>query len=295
MIKNRMPAAVLAFASCVVLAGSANARAYANLSRSDRCEATKLKHTGKYVACRLKAEATAIKNNEPPNYSKCEVRLYTILARAERQAGWHCPTLFDYYLIREKARALNRDLVTFLSGAAPPRFEDTGLTVIDHWTGLEWEKKTGVRGSDSPCPGGTDCGDPHHVNNRYSWSSTGTAFDGGAKTLFLDSLNDVAGGAANCFAGHCDWRLPKGGAVPGSEEYDVAEFELLWTCYIANLSCDDGTIDPVFGPTEPAGYWSSESYPDDPSAAWVVVFLRPYSRWGKKVDTERVRAVRDFR
>jgi len=54
-----------------------------------------------------------------------------------------------------------------------------------------WEKKT------------TD-GSVHDVNKTYTWSSGGNAFNGTAKTTFLDKLNDVAHGGVDCFAGYCD-------------------------------------------------------------------------------------------
>ncbi|HYC55817.1 MAG TPA: hypothetical protein VEL28_12860 [Candidatus Binatia bacterium] len=52
-------------------------------------------------------------------------------------------------------------------------------------------------------------------------------FDGTAKTAFLDRLNDLANGGANCFAGHCDWRLPseEGLGTPGAASQHSAEEE----------------------------------------------------------------------
>ena len=46
-----------------------------------------------------------------------------------------------------------------------PRFEDRGLTVFDHATGLEWEKKTADA---DPTHAGI-----HDKDNTYTWS-TGT-------------------------------------------------------------------------------------------------------------------------
>jgi hypothetical protein len=65
-----------------------------------------------------------------------------------------------------------------------------GLTVEDPETGLLWERKTTRVGV-------------HDVSNLYTWSSTGTAADGTAYTVFLADLNTSPG-----FAGHTDWRLP---------------------------------------------------------------------------------------
>ena len=51
-------------------------------------------------------------------------------------------------------------------------------TVTDTLTGLMWEKKTGGVGSEIVCITPSDCADPTNVNNRYTWSVSGTAPDG---------------------------------------------------------------------------------------------------------------------
>ncbi len=93
--------------------------------------------------------------------------------------------------------------------------------VIDGWTGLTWELKTGtpgeaVRCDDEAAPDPL-CDDPHHVNNIYNWGGTPAADDpapsGSVFTRFLAQLNGAVTGAdpsitTGCFAGHCDWRLP---------------------------------------------------------------------------------------
>lgn len=167
-----------------------------------------------------------------------------------------------------------------------PRFEDTGQTVIDHRTGLEWEKKTGVVGTSVYCPGGPTCGDPNHVNNRYSWSDSGEDFDGGAKALFLDVLNDVGGGG-NCFANHCDWRLPSTGVPIGYGLHDQDEF---WSIRDGSFS---PTIAPVFGPTFPSSYLTATTSLTYSTWRWGLHFGGGYHTQGPKVDQFFVRAVRD--
>lgn len=79
---------------------------------------------------------------------------------------------------------------------APLAYRDNGDgTITDLNTGLMWEKKDDSTGI-------------HGQYNTYSWSIGGTNLDGTIVSEFLATLNDVAGGGANCFAGHCDWRLP---------------------------------------------------------------------------------------
>ena len=169
--------------------------------------------------------------------------------------------------------APNIYLVTATNGAqtCQPRYVDNSdMTVTDNQTGLMWEKK--FDGSipiicsvgDSTCPP-----DPHHeLHNTYTWSATGSAADG---TLFTSWIAYFNGGdyyspsagqivnantglvPANCFANHCDWRIPT-----------IAELGT-----IRNLSADgcaartSACIDPAFGPTADgstlARYWSSSS------------------------------------
>ncbi len=169
-----------------------------------------------------------------------------------------------------------------------PRYVDNGdQTVTDRQTCLVWEKKTGTVGSFSPCPGGANCGDPHNVNNRYTWSISGTAFDGGAKTLFLDALNDVGGGGINCFAGHCDWRLPSSGGSPAGSSGEAAELESI-------VDCSGGApcVAPIFGPTASDFYWSSTTSGGVTLGAWSVFFTNGDVDFNGKAGVSYVRAVR---
>jgi len=159
-----------------------------------------------------------------------------------------------------------------------PHVEDRGLTVFDHQTGLEWEKKTGV-------VGGFLDGSPHDVNQLYTWSTGTNNPDGTAFTVFLAALN---GGAAlgvssdgltstgPCYAGHCDWRLPT-----------VGELKTI-------LDCSKGApcVDPIFGPTQSYYYWSSSSYATSPQNAWYVFFNDGSVNAILKVNNPYVRAVR---
>src|SRR5262245_55689375 len=72
----------------------------------------------------------------------------------------------------------------------PLQYQDTGLTIIDLNTGLEWEKKNSKDLIQNP-------GNLHDADNVYLWSG-----DGSQETIWdwLDDLN------AQNFAGHNDWR-----------------------------------------------------------------------------------------
>ncbi len=175
----------------------------------------------------------------------------------------------------------------------PVRFVDNGDgTITDLGTGLMWEKKTGTLGSTVFCSDSIACPDPHNVTNLYQWSSSqrgssGTLFDGGAKRLFLDSLNDVAGGGMNCFAGHCDWRLPSSAGSPAGTSGEAAELESI-------VDCSGGApcVDPIFGPTASNDYWSSSPVANSLHTVWVVSFDNGHVGANGKISINHARAVR---
>ena len=140
------------------------------------------------------------------------------------------------------------------SGCSATQYEDTGLgTVIDHVTGLEWEKKTAS-----------------NVNDVYFWEDAFAYVHGSSS----DSVTPPSG-AVQGTGGHTDWRLPS-----------HIELQTILDC--AFSPC----IDPVFGPTPSSSNWSSSTFDGDPDFTWVVSFSDGSTFNGFKTGLFRVRAVR---
>lgn len=133
-----------------------------------------------------------------------------------------------------------------------PRFEDTGLTIRDHSTRLEWEKKT-----------------EENVGDRYAWKSDGGTFQ--RVDEFLAGLNNRFA-PDGCFAGHCDWRIPTVAGI----QYDTGDEAELESIHASVPDCGSTTeqacILSVFGPTLADEYWSSSIPRDRDDARWVMRF-----------------------
>jgi hypothetical protein len=174
-----------------------------------------------------------------------------------------------------------------------PRFVDNGDgTITDRQTCLVWEKKD-------------DAGGLHDKDNLYLWSSSGTAQDGGAFTVFLAGLNTAA------FAGHHDWRLPsEDGLNPpftGPKELESilaspcgggpcvgAAFNTnCGTNSSGNTGCTvDGVGSMQCSCTQSAYYWSATTNAGFPRGAWSVGFSGGYVLGNLKTNDTYVRAVR---
>jgi hypothetical protein len=164
-------------------------------------------------------------------------------------------------------------------------FTDNGDgTVTDNTTGLMWEKKTGTVGAGVICTP-TTCADPHDVNNRYSWSASGTAADGTAYTQFLEGVNGKLCATSTCpkLGGHSDWRLPLLSELQTIVDLTKGQ------CGGGAGACIDET---VFGPTVPNFYWSASTDASHPNDAWGVLFNGGYSVTNNKTAFAWVRAVR---
>jgi hypothetical protein len=191
-----------------------------------------------------------------------------------------CLTADDTAAMEVKADVFVADVVADLDpGFGPsPRFEDTGPTIIDRATGLEWEKKT-------------QDGSIHDLGDFYELSDSTdddlTDPDGNTFTTFLAALNNcVSEGGSTVtggFAGHCDWRLPQ-----------LDELVTILDLEAAGCAAGAPCIDPIFGPTAADGYWSATTA-GNPTHGRGVNFEQGTLGFGEKDDDLLVRAVRGAR
>ncbi len=137
-----------------------------------------------------------------------------------------------------------------------------GSTITDSTTGLMWEKLS-------------DDGGIHDQDNRYDWAN--------ATDVKVAALN-AAG-----YAGYSDWRLPsivELQSIINTGYYAPAVSPAFNTgcapsCTVLNCSCTISSL-----------YWSSSTYADVPTSAWVVYFYVGNTDANYKTSSNYVRAVR---
>lgn len=155
-------------------------------------------------------------------------------------------------------------------------FVDNGDgTITDHQTGLMWEKSDDAAGLT----------DKDLVRTwNLAPSNTSDSATGSSIFTWLDRLNGrlTNDPSQPGFAGHTDWRVP-------------TVFELQ-TILLAPSPCGTSPcIDPIFGPTAAAFYWSSTTLAIDPSRAWFVNFNGGFVGNTAQFNPLHVRAVRGGR
>jgi len=169
-----------------------------------------------------------------------------------------------------------------IQAGAELSYTDTGLTIIDNNTKLEWMKQDDNGGDCASYPGYLD------KDCTFTWDE---AF------AFVANLN------ANNHGGHADWRVPNVKELQSIVNYGKtfssmpavsSEFD---TMCLRNTGCTVDDPENACSCTARANYWSSTSFASFPRAWWVVSFGTDFGGgyvllggWG---DADvRVRAVR---
>lgn len=89
------------------------------VTAAERCEARKLKVAGQYIACRLRAESTALKRGVAADYGKCNAKYGSKWTSTEGSANGGCPVSGDLAAVQAMAADTADDLSATIS-ASPP-------------------------------------------------------------------------------------------------------------------------------------------------------------------------------
>jgi Protein of unknown function (DUF1566) len=242
---HRNPLAWLTALTAVLAAGSAPASAAPTAAQLVRqCQIAKVTAAATRARCVSLAQGSKLLRlaSDP---SKCEAAFDTAISAAN-----------------QKAKTSGLDDVT-IGGAC--RYIDNGdHAVSDLNTLLQWEQKS--------------FGDVSSRNLTWTWAQGLGLPDGTAFTVLLGEFDrkfdfsksadghvvvNAGPDGISCLGSHCDWRLP---------EID----ELLSIVDTSRPGCMGGVIpciNPVFGPTEIAFYWSNTTHASfGIRFAWEVSF-----------------------
>jgi Protein of unknown function (DUF1566) len=259
----------------------------AALSDASKCEASKNKAAGKYAACRLKAEASAIKSGGVADYSKCDAKLDLKWTLVEAGAGGACPTTGDVQSIRDFV-AGHTDNVAFglavgsvsacnptATSARPLR---TGQTQCDQGNATMGACPGSPVGQDGAAPFGvsrsyTDHGDGTITDNRtgLTWeklSDDGSVHDRDDTFDWYAAFTKIAALNTAAFAGHADWRLPN-----LFELHSLSDFGRAGPALdpILDNNCLPGCAVTACACTPPVSiFWTSTSHPQAPYNAYHV-------------------------
>jgi hypothetical protein len=186
----------------------------------------------------------------PAQLAKCQ----EALASCQSQGGQHFPASGQ---TTSYGAGSDGDV---RAGAALSYTDNGDGTITDNNTGLMWEKKD-------------DSGGIHDKDNTYDWGTVLPPYtmNGTMVTDFLVTLN-----TPECFAGHCDWRIPNVKELQSIVDYESisptvdSAFHNAAGCpgcadvRLATCSCTASS------PT--TFYWSSTTFRWTPGYAWGVYF-----------------------
>ena len=110
-------AAATFVAGTALAADIAETRYFRKLSPAVKCESSKLKESSKYSACRLKADAKAVRKDIAADYAKCEVKFADMWTHVENRAGaGNCPSEGDQASMDSRITTDVAEVATLLTG-----------------------------------------------------------------------------------------------------------------------------------------------------------------------------------
>ncbi|MFT4570072.1 MAG: hypothetical protein ACI91F_000942, partial [Candidatus Binatia bacterium] len=102
-----------------------------------KCESGKLKESSKYAACRLKADAKAVKKGEAADYMKCEDKFSAKWAKTETKAGMGiCPSEGDQGSMDTRITTDAAEIATLLAGGVLPSCGDASIDAGEQCDGV---------------------------------------------------------------------------------------------------------------------------------------------------------------
>ncbi len=111
-----------------------------------KCEENKLKESGKYSKCRLKAEAKGVKKAEQADYTKCEEKFGEKWDKVEGKAEGACPTNGDVDSMDARITTDAAEIATLLAGGTLAECGDGSINVA-------WEQCDGADLGGETCTG----------------------------------------------------------------------------------------------------------------------------------------------
>lgn len=300
-------------------------------SPSQSCQSGKNKAAGQYADCRQKAEAKlALTGNETAYgfaIGKCAMKYAAKWALIEAKANGACPSNGDEAAIQGAIDTHTTAVAAALAGGALPDCPGDLATCQADFDTCVGELATCMDGLQSlvlktgqtgcwdavgaaiPCAGTgqdgelqkglarsyVDNGDGTITDQRTGlmWeklSDDGTIHDKDTAYTWTDAFSTkVAMLNAGSFAGFTDWRVPNVNELQSLVNYGAAypainaafNANCAATCSVLTCSC-----------TQPSASWSSSTYLDIPSNAWVAYFQDGSVVGYLKANSGYVRAVR---
>jgi hypothetical protein len=323
-MKSEMKVSAMVFAVVLLVASTAQAA-----DPAVKCESGKLKESSKYAACRLKADAKAVKKGEAAVYAKCESKFADKWAKTESKAGMGiCPSESDQVSMDLRITTDAAEIATLLAGGTISPAPFCGDGVID-----------GGEDCDLGAPGASDCDTETSgvsILGELSCDSTCLFDTSGCQARYEEQNVGAEPTVVDHLTG-LEWVVTNDSGVglldkdntytwsTGTNDADGTAF----TVYIAGLNggsygghadwrlpstggcCGSGPFAPaelesivdcsfgnpcideaLFGDTASSFYWSATTYATFPGSAWTVSFGNGGVGNGVKSNGRHVRAVR---